>query len=144
LVVNVRTDVFLFGIGAPDGRLEDVLTRAAAYAAAGRGDDETPGPATDETPTGADSLFVPGLVDLDLVGELVRLSPLPVNVMAGPGSPPVSEFLARGVRRISLGTAVAQAAYSVALRSAQELLDQGTYTGLGEAVDFGTLNQHFT
>ncbi|WP_432947266.1 isocitrate lyase/PEP mutase family protein [Kribbella sp. CA-253562] len=139
LVVNVRTDVFLFGIGAPEGRLEDVLTRAAVYAAAGRGDDDT----TDETPIGADSLFVPGLADLDVVRELVRRSPLPINVMAGPGAPPVSEFLASGVRRVSVGTAIAQAAYSVALRSAQELLDQGTYSGLDDAVDFGTLNQHF-
>jgi 2-methylisocitrate lyase-like PEP mutase family enzyme len=103
------------------------VTRAKAYADAG-----------------ADSLFVPGLVDLDLVGELVHQSPLPVNVMAGPGSPPVGEFLARGVRRVSLGTAIAQAAYSVALRSAQEVLVQGTYTALDDAVDFGTLNRQFS
>jgi 2-methylisocitrate lyase-like PEP mutase family enzyme len=48
-VISVRTDVFLFQIGEPAGRLDDVLARVAAYAEAG-----------------ADCLFVPGLLDLDL------------------------------------------------------------------------------
>src|SRR5580692_886635 len=68
LVINARTDVYLFGIGPEDGRLGDVLDRAAAYADAG-----------------ADSLFVPGLLDLATLATLTSKTALPVNVMAGPG-----------------------------------------------------------
>ena len=126
LVINVRTDVFLFGIGEPEGRLDDVIARAAAYAEAG-----------------ADSLFVPGLIDLDVLAKLVKATSLPVNVMAWPGAPTVAEFEAVGVRRVSLGTGVAQAAYAVAQRAATEALTKGTYDELSEGVDYGTLNGYF-
>ena len=79
LVINARTDVFLFGIGDPAGRLDDVLHRAAAYAEAG-----------------ADSLFVPGLLDLGVLSDLTSKVGLPVNVMAGPGAPGVNALRAAG------------------------------------------------
>jgi 2-methylisocitrate lyase-like PEP mutase family enzyme len=60
-----------------------------------------------------DSLFVPGLTDLDIVTSLVQMSPLPINVMAGPGAPTIAEFEAAGVRRVSVGTAISQAAYGL-------------------------------
>jgi len=126
LMINARTDVFLFQIGAADGRLADVLARASAYADAG-----------------ADSLFVPGLVDLDTVTDLVKSSPLPVNVMAGPGAPTVGEFDAAGVRRLSVGTGISQAAYTLAQRAAAELVTKGTYTELEGALDFGGVNSLF-
>ncbi|WP_404868063.1 isocitrate lyase/phosphoenolpyruvate mutase family protein [Kitasatospora griseola] len=126
LVINVRTDVFLFGIGEPEGRLDEAIARAAAYAEAG-----------------ADSLFVPGLVDLDALAVLVKATDLPVNVMAWPGAPSVAEFEAAGVRRVSLGTAVAQSAYTVARRAAVEALTKGTYEELGDSLDFGTMNSFF-
>ncbi|KQV14833.1 MULTISPECIES: isocitrate lyase/phosphoenolpyruvate mutase family protein [unclassified Kitasatospora] len=126
LVINLRTDVFLFGIGEPEGRQADVLARAAVYAEAG-----------------ADSLFVPGLLDLAVIAELVQGQPLPVNVMAGPGAPTVAEFEAAGVRRVSVGTAVAQAAYTLAQRAAAELLGKGTYDELAGALDFGAVNSSF-
>ncbi|GAA1525195.1 isocitrate lyase/phosphoenolpyruvate mutase family protein [Kribbella lupini] len=126
LLINLRTDVFLFGIGPEDGRLGDVLDRAKRYAEAG-----------------ADGLFVPGLTDLPTIRELTAQSPLPVNVMAGPGAPSVAEFIAHGVRRISLGTAIAQAAYSKALDAAREVLDHGTYDELADILDFGQLNAKF-
>jgi 2-methylisocitrate lyase-like PEP mutase family enzyme len=126
LLINARTDVFLFGVGAAEGRLAEGLLRSKAYAAAG-----------------ADSLFVPGLVDLDVLASLVRASPLPVNVMAWPGAPTVAEFGAAGVRRVSVGTAISQAAYSIAQRAAAELLTTGTYTELEGAFDFGKINGMF-
>jgi 2-methylisocitrate lyase-like PEP mutase family enzyme len=126
LVVNVRTDVFLFGIGEPEGRLDDVLARAAVYQQAG-----------------ADSLFVPGLVELEVLSSLVKSTSLPVNVMAWPGAPTVAEFEAVGVRRVSLGTGVTQAAYATAQRAATEAFTKGTYGELGEGLDFGTLNGFF-
>jgi 2-methylisocitrate lyase-like PEP mutase family enzyme len=127
LVINVRTDVFLFGVGEPKGRLDDVIARTAVYVEAG-----------------ADCLFVPGLIDLEALASLVKaISPLPVNVMAWPGAPTVAEFEAVGVRRVSLGTAVTQSAYTLARRAAVEVLTKGTYDELRGALDFGTLNGFF-
>jgi 2-methylisocitrate lyase-like PEP mutase family enzyme len=127
LWINVRTDVYLFGIGEPDGRLDDVLSRVEAYAGAG-----------------ADSLFVPGLIDLSTLGTLVKESPLPINTMVWPGAPSVAELEAVGVRRISLGTAVAQAAYGLAHQATVEVLARGTYDALAVGLDFGTINSAVT
>ncbi|MGW4895186.1 isocitrate lyase/PEP mutase family protein [Kitasatospora sp. NPDC004240] len=123
LLVNARTDVYLFAIGEPAGRLADALERAEAYAAAG-----------------ADGLFVPGLLDLDVLGELCARSPLPVNAMAVPGGPTVAEFAAAGVRRVSVGTALTQLAYTVTRRAAEELFGTGTYGRLEGAIGFGDLD----
>src|SRR3984957_20680469 len=126
LVINARTDVFLFEMGEPEGRLDDVLARASAYAEAG-----------------ADSLFVPGLLDLGTLAELTRKVSLPVNVMAGPGAPDVAALRAAGVRRVSLGQAVTQAAYTLARKAAAEALSSGTYDALAGADSFGDINGAF-
>jgi 2-methylisocitrate lyase-like PEP mutase family enzyme len=127
LVINARTDVFLFQIGEPEGRFDDVVERAHAYAEAG-----------------ADVLFVPGLTDLDVIATLVAAVPLPVNIMAGPGAPSVPELAAAGVRRVSLGAAVAQAAYSVVVRATREALGAGTYDTLADVEPFGDINGAFS
>jgi 2-methylisocitrate lyase-like PEP mutase family enzyme len=127
LWINIRTDVYLFGIGEPEGRLDEVLSRAGAYVGAG-----------------ADSLFVPGLIDLGTLRTMVEQSPLPINVMVWPGAPSVAELEAVGVRRISVGTAIAQAAYAVAERAAAELLEKGTYGALEGGLDFGAVNSAVT
>ncbi|MEV0587761.1 isocitrate lyase/phosphoenolpyruvate mutase family protein [Nonomuraea sp. NPDC050310] len=116
--INARTDVYLAG----SGRLEEVLERAEAYAAAG-----------------ASSLFVPGLIDLE---ALKRLSdgPLPVAVMAWAGAPSVAEFAAAGVVRISLGSSIAQAAYALAARATTELLEKGVYDATADGLPYGELN----
>ncbi|MEV6631702.1 isocitrate lyase/phosphoenolpyruvate mutase family protein [Actinoplanes sp. NPDC051470] len=126
-VINVRTDVYLRQVGDPAGRLDDVLARAGGYAKAG-----------------ADCLFVPGLLDLGTLGRLTEASPLPVNAMTGPGGPTVAELTAAGVRRISVGTAVAQAAYAVADRAARELLTTGTFAALTPNLDYPELNALLT
>ena len=59
---------------------------------------------------------------------------------AGPGSPSVGELKALGVRRVSVGTVLAQAAYAHTHRAAVELLTQGTYTALDGGLDYQTLN----
>ncbi|MET9123427.1 isocitrate lyase/phosphoenolpyruvate mutase family protein [Streptomyces sp. NPDC004528] len=123
LVINARTDVFLFGIGEEAGRLEDVTKRAEAYAEAG-----------------ADGLFVPGLVDLTTIAELVTRTALAVNIMAGPGAPSVDELRKAGVRRVSVGSAIPQAVYGLVKKAAAEILSSGTYTALADAEDFGNLN----
>ena len=91
---------------------------------------------------GADSIFVPGLTDLDAIAALAD-GPLPVAVMAFPGAPTVAEFTAAGAVRISLGSAIAQAAYAVAARAAAELLAKGTYDSCADALPYGDFNAAF-
>jgi 2-methylisocitrate lyase-like PEP mutase family enzyme len=124
--LNLRSDVYLFGVGEPEGRLDDVLTRASVYAEAG-----------------ADGLFVPGLLDLDTLATLTSRVSLPVNVMAGEGAPSVPELAAVGVRRVSLGMAIAQATYTLARKAAMELLSTGTYDAITGADGFGDINGIF-
>jgi 2-methylisocitrate lyase-like PEP mutase family enzyme len=107
LVINARTDTYLFGDRT--GTIE----RAKIYADAG-----------------ADVLFVPGVVDVEIIAGLVKESPLPLNVMVGPGAPPISELAETGVARISVGPAITSAAYALATAAAKELLTTGTYTTL--------------
>lgn len=126
LFINARTDVFLFALGASDGRLGEVLARTAVYAEAG-----------------ADGIFVPGLLDLGVLNTLCAESPLPVNAMAVAGGPSVTELTQAGVRRISLGTGLAQAAYSAAHRAAAELLGTGGLTALDDSLDFSELDALF-
>ncbi|MEU9449779.1 isocitrate lyase/phosphoenolpyruvate mutase family protein [Streptomyces sp. NPDC048277] len=119
LFVNVRIDTFLRGAGGVDRTLE----RAAAFLAAG-----------------ADGIFVPGAVDPKTVGLLVEGIDAPLNVMAGPGAPPVAELASLGVARVSIGSAIAQAAHALTRRAARELLGAGTYATLTDGFDYGQLN----
>jgi 2-methylisocitrate lyase-like PEP mutase family enzyme len=126
LVINARTDVFLYGIGEEEGRLAEVIRRAEAYAEAG-----------------ATSLFVPGLLDLPILEQLVKSTPLPINAMAGPGAPSIADLERVGVRRVSLGTALAQAAYGITRRAAAEALEKGTFEALAGAPEYGEVNSSF-
>ncbi|MEU8215039.1 isocitrate lyase/phosphoenolpyruvate mutase family protein [Micromonospora taraxaci] len=119
LYVNARIDTFLTGAGD----LDETIARAGAYLAAG-----------------ADGIFVPGVVDPVTVRALVEAVPAPLNVLAGPGAPSVGELAGLGVARVSLGSSVAEAAYTVARRAADEALGAGTYGALANALDYGTLN----
>ncbi len=123
LFVNARIDTFLSGAGG----IEETVSRALAYLDAG-----------------ADGIFVPGVVDPAVVAELVERIPAPLNVMAGPGAPSVAELAKLGVRRISVGPAIAVAAYELAARAAAEVLEHGTYDLTAVALTHGELNAAFT
>ncbi|MFI1004653.1 isocitrate lyase/phosphoenolpyruvate mutase family protein [Streptomyces galbus] len=122
LFVNARIDTFLRGAGGVDLTLE----RAAAFVAAG-----------------ADGVFVPGAVDPETVKLLVEGVRAPLNVMAGPGAPPVAELAGLGVARVSVGSGIAQAAHALVRRAARELLEAGTYGSLADGLDYGALNTLF-
>jgi 2-methylisocitrate lyase-like PEP mutase family enzyme len=123
LWINARTDTYLTAPGMPHERLNATMVRAVVYAAAG-----------------ADSLFVPGVVDIEVIRELTT-GPLPVNVMVGPGAPDVSALAAAGVARMSVGPVIAQSAYGVVARASRELLSDGTYTAMNEGLDYTELNK---
>jgi 2-methylisocitrate lyase-like PEP mutase family enzyme len=120
--INARTDVFLAGVGPAEQRLQATLERAAAYAAAG-----------------ADSIFVPGLIDPAAIAELAA-GPLPLAVMVWAGAPTVPQLASAGAVRISLGSAVAQAAYEVAARATRELLVDGTYDSTADGIPYAKIN----
>jgi 2-methylisocitrate lyase-like PEP mutase family enzyme len=106
LVLTARAENHLRG--KPD--LRDTIARLQAYQEAG-----------------ADVLYAPALERPEEIRELVASVDLPVNVLAGPAVPSVSELTALGVKRISVGGALAFAALGAASRAATELLNDGTY-----------------
>jgi 2-methylisocitrate lyase-like PEP mutase family enzyme len=119
LFINARIDTYLRGAGGVDATLE----RAAAFRAAG-----------------ADGIFVPGAVEPGTVKELADGIDAPLNVLVGPGAPPVAELAALGVARVSAGSSVALAAYAVVRRAARELLGTGTYGAQMGGLGYGELN----
>ncbi len=76
---------------------------------------------------GADVLYAPGLSRLEDVRAVVRSVGRPVNVLAHAQAPPVAALAEAGVRRVSVGGALAFAALGAAAAAARELLDHGTY-----------------
>ena len=52
----------------------------------------------------------------------------------------MADLAAAGAVRVSLGTAIAQAAYKVAARATAELLTSGTYTAAADGVDYAEMN----
>jgi 2-methylisocitrate lyase-like PEP mutase family enzyme len=117
LVINARTDVYLHGIGERDARFNEAVRRANAYRA-----------------VGADSLFVPGVRDAAVIGKLAATLNGPMNILAGPGSPSVSELEKLGVARVSVGGGPARAAITATRNVARELFDHGTYNSFVEGV----------
>ncbi|BDG05503.1 isocitrate lyase/PEP mutase family protein [Anaeromyxobacter oryzae] len=115
LVVNARTDTFGVPSLAPSDAPDEAVRRANAYLAAG-----------------ADCAFVPFVRDRDAIARLARDVAGPLNVLGLPGAPPVAELEKLGVRRVTVGSGVARAAYGLARRIALELRDAGTYGALGE------------
>ncbi len=76
---------------------------------------------------GADVLFAPGVTKPEEIRELVASVGLPVSVLALPGTPPVAELAALGVKRISVGGAFAFYALDAVAHAARELRETGSY-----------------
>ena len=123
IVLTARCEAFL--VGRPD--VEFTIERLRAYAEAG-----------------ADCLYAPGIRDLAQIGALVEaVAPKPVNVLAGSDFTTVAELRALGVRRISVGGALARAAWRGFLEAASEIAEHGTFTALGRAVPFAEIERRF-
>ena len=115
LVLTARAENYLHG--RPD--LADTIARLQAYQEAG-----------------ADVLYAPGLTDLADIRQVVTSVDLPMNVLALPGGPPISELAAAGVRRVSVGGSFAFAALGALVQAATELREEGTY-GFGSLAAVG-------
>lgn len=119
LVINARTDVFLFQVGDPHTRLRATVERAKAYRA-----------------TGADCIFVPGVTDDETIARLVAEMDAPLNIMVMPGASNVKRLGELGVARVSVGPAFIQASMATVQRAARELTKKGTYTFFDESMNF--------
>ncbi|HEY2190311.1 MAG TPA: isocitrate lyase/phosphoenolpyruvate mutase family protein, partial [Caldimonas sp.] len=115
-----------FIVGRPD--LEDTVARLKAYADAG-----------------ADCLYAPGVHTREQVTAVVAaVAPKPVNLLLGAASDwTLADVAAMGVRRISVGGALARAAWGGFLRAARGLAE-GRFDGLAGATPGGELNKFFS
>ncbi|MET0509131.1 MAG: isocitrate lyase/phosphoenolpyruvate mutase family protein, partial [Burkholderiaceae bacterium] len=118
-----RAEGFLHG--RPD--LDEAIRRLCAYAEAG-----------------ADCLYAPGIRAREQIAAVVAaVAPKPVNVLVGATSEfDVATLAALGVRRISVGGALARAAWGGFLRAATQL-QQGSFDGFADATPGGELNARF-
>jgi 2-methylisocitrate lyase-like PEP mutase family enzyme len=119
--LTARAENFLHG--RPD--LDDTIGRLQAFESAG-----------------ADVLYAPGLRDLGMIRTVCAAVGRPVNVIMGLAGAPfsVDQLAAAGVRRISLGSALARAALGAFLRAAREIGEQGTFGFADNAATFGDLD----
>jgi 2-methylisocitrate lyase-like PEP mutase family enzyme len=94
---------------------------------------------------GVDCLYAPGIRTKEQIAAVVAaLAPKPVNMLIGwPSEMTVEEVAALGVRRISVGGALARCAWGGFMRAAKLLADQGSFEGLKEAAPGAELNALF-
>jgi 2-methylisocitrate lyase-like PEP mutase family enzyme len=120
-----RAECFL--VGRPD--LAETLARLQAYANAG-----------------ADCLYAPGVTTREQIVALVEaVAPKPLNLLVGSASElTVADIAALGVRRISVGGALARSAWGGFMRSAQLLAQQGRFDGFADAASGKDLNALFS
>jgi 2-methylisocitrate lyase-like PEP mutase family enzyme len=125
VVINARTDVYLARIGDPDSRFSRTVERLRAYRDAG-----------------ADCLFVPGVLDEEMIARLVDALRHPLNILGVEGSPPAARLQDLGVARVSLGSGPMRATMGLMHRIAEEFRDRGTYTAMVDgAVSYAEANR---
>lgn len=92
---------------------------------------------------GADCLYAPGVRDKADIAAMVRaVAPKPLNVLAMSPWPSVAEFAELGVRRISVGGALARVGWA-ATRKAAEQIKAGSFEGLAVGMPGKPLNEIF-
>ena len=96
--------------------------------------------------TGADCLYAPGVSAADEIAQLVKaLAPKPVNVLVSSNNCKLtmSQLADVGVRRISVGGALARAAWAGFIKAAKEIHEQGSFASFADLTPFGELNDLF-
>jgi 2-methylisocitrate lyase-like PEP mutase family enzyme len=95
---------------------------------------------------GADCLYAPGVTEPNEIAEIVQaVAPKPVNVLISTNNCnlTVSQLADLGVRRISVGGALARAAWGGFIAAAKAIHEQGSFSAFAEATPFGELNDLF-
>jgi 2-methylisocitrate lyase-like PEP mutase family enzyme len=126
VVLTARCEAWL--VGHPDP-LRTALERLVAFAAAG-----------------ADCLYAPGVQKPEEIAAIVEaVSPKPVNVLVFKPSREltVPRLADLGVRRISVGSALARVAWGAFIRAAKSIAETGAFDGLADAASFAELNDVF-
>jgi 2-methylisocitrate lyase-like PEP mutase family enzyme len=120
-----RTECFLTGHPDP---LDEAIRRLIAFAEAG-----------------ADCLYAPGARTIEDISAIVEaVAPKPVNVLAGrPDSLTVGQIAALGVRRISVGGALARMAWAGFTKAAHEIAETGSFAVFEQAAPGGDLDRLF-
>jgi 2-methylisocitrate lyase-like PEP mutase family enzyme len=115
-----------FIVGRPD--LDDTIRRLQAYAEAG-----------------ADCLYAPGIRTRAQIEAVVRaVAPKPVNLLVGAASEfTLREIEAMGVRRVSVGGALARTAWGAFMSTAQQIASEGRFDGFAHAASGAELNALF-
>jgi len=101
---------------------------------------------SDYADAGADCLYAPGVTDPREIDAIVKaVSPKPVNVLVSRPDPnlTLTALTSLGVRRISVGSALARVAWGSFMRAAQSIATTGTFDSLGESAGFAELNSIF-
>jgi methylisocitrate lyase len=123
VLLTARSEGFI--VGLPD--LDETIRRLTAFADAG-----------------AECLYAPGLRAIaDIKAVVSAVAPKPVNVLVGSDFVTVAELATAGVRRISVGGALARSAWAGFLAAAREIAEHGTFTSFTNAVPFAQINGSF-
>jgi 2-methylisocitrate lyase-like PEP mutase family enzyme len=122
-ILTGRSEGFI--VGRPD--LDATVRRLVAYADAG-----------------ADCLYAPGIRSIaEIAAVVAAVAPKPVNVLVGSDFATVADLAAAGVRRISVGGALARTAWGGFIDAATEIAESGTFHALARAVPFATIDGSF-
>lgn len=126
VVLTARCEAWL--VGDPDP-LNTSLKRLVAFADAG-----------------ADCLYAPGVTKSDEIAALVKaVAPKPVNVLVSSNNcdTSVAKLADLGVRRVSVGGALARVAWGGFIKAAKEIQAEGSFKAFADAMPFGDLMQLF-
>jgi 2-methylisocitrate lyase-like PEP mutase family enzyme len=95
---------------------------------------------------GADCLYAPGVTKPDEIEAIVKaVAPKPVNVLVSTNNCDfsVSQLADLGVRRISVGAALARVAWGAFIESARSIKEEGSFKAFADAAPFNELNDLF-
>jgi 2-methylisocitrate lyase-like PEP mutase family enzyme len=124
VLLTGRAECFLVGVED----IKEVIRRLTAYAEAG-----------------ADCLYAPGIRERDQIKAVVEaVAPKPVNLLiSAPGGLTIRDAEDLGIRRVSVGSALARAAWGGFVGAAKELAEQGTFGGFAGETPHGELQKLF-
>jgi 2-methylisocitrate lyase-like PEP mutase family enzyme len=126
VMLTARAECYLVGHPEP---FKESIRRLRAYRTAG-----------------ADVLYAPGVHASEEIRALVaEVAPAPVNILVSTntGSLTVAELAEMGIRRISVGSSLARAAWTGFMRAAQAISKEGSFRGFDDLVPFGDINNLF-